>query len=106
MKNLSLDLPGKSRESEQMTSELFTSDGHRKYLTLDEQDRFIRVASHHGRAEDRTFALTLAYTGCRISGKNPRIDHRVPLHPEKVGGLRVTDEVVLQIDSLQMKFLG
>jgi len=50
-----------------MTSELFTLEGNRKYLTAEEQEQFIKTASQQERAEVRTFALTLAYTGCRIS---------------------------------------
>ena len=50
-----------------MTRELFTIAGKRKYLTLDEQERFIAAANKLERAEVRTFALTLAYSGCRIS---------------------------------------
>ena len=50
-----------------MSKELFTSTGKRKYLTLDEQERFIEAANKLERAEVRTFALTLAYSGCRIS---------------------------------------
>ena len=50
-----------------MTSELFTIEGKRKYLTAEEQGRFIAAANAHERAEVRTLCLTLAYTGCRIS---------------------------------------
>ena len=50
-----------------MTRELFTIDGKRKYLTAEEQGRFIAAANAHERAEVRTLCLTLAYTGCRIS---------------------------------------
>ena len=50
-----------------MAKELFTIAGKRKYLTLDEQERFIEAANKLERAEVRTFALTLAYSGCRIS---------------------------------------
>ena len=50
-----------------MTSELFTIEGKRKYLTAEEQGRFIAAANTHERAEVRTLCLTLAYTGCRIS---------------------------------------
>lgn len=53
--------------SEQMSTELFTFDGNRKYLTADEQEKFIAAANAHERAEVRTLCLTLAYTGCRIS---------------------------------------
>ncbi len=57
----------KCSKSEQMTSELFTPEGNRKYLTAEEQARFIAAANAQERAEVRTFCLTLAYTGCRIS---------------------------------------
>ena len=50
-----------------MDTELFTFDGNRKYLTADEQEKFIAAANDHERAEVRTLCLTLAYTGCRIS---------------------------------------
>ncbi len=50
-----------------MTRELFTIDGKRKYLTSEEQDRFIAQAGEHERGEVRTLCLVLAYTGCRIS---------------------------------------
>ena len=50
-----------------MTGELFTFDGKRKYLTAEEQGRFIAAANALERAEVRTLCLTLAYTGCRIS---------------------------------------
>ncbi len=55
------------RYSEQMTSELFTSDGKRKYLTAQEVDMFLQEASKLHRAEVRTFCMVMAYTGCRIS---------------------------------------
>ena len=47
--------------------ELFTLAGKRKYLTLVEQERFIAAGNKLERAEVRTFALTFAYSGCRIS---------------------------------------
>lgn len=50
-----------------MSRELFTIDGNRKYLTQEEQGRFLEAASDLDRAEVRTFCMTLAYTGCRIS---------------------------------------
>ena len=50
-----------------MTSELLTIDGKRKYLTQDEQERFLLAASELDSAVVRTFCMTLAYTGCRIS---------------------------------------
>lgn len=50
-----------------MSSDLFTSDGGRKYLTAEELDRFIDQANAQERAEVRSFCLVLAHTGCRIS---------------------------------------
>ncbi len=50
-----------------MSTELFTIDGKRKYLTRDEQDRFMVAASQLDRAQVRTLCLTIAFTGCRIS---------------------------------------
>lgn len=55
------------RYSEQKTSELFTFEGKRKYLTQEEQARFLAAAAQLDRDEVRTFCMTLAYTGCRIS---------------------------------------
>ncbi|ASJ73890.1 hypothetical protein [Granulosicoccus antarcticus] len=45
-----------------MTNELFTVEGKRKYLTSEEQGRFMAGANAHERAEVRTFCLTLAYS--------------------------------------------
>lgn len=53
--------------TEQMTSNLFTSAGERKYLTAQELEKFLQAAEHHERGEVRTLCLVLAYTGCRIS---------------------------------------
>lgn len=50
-----------------MSSDLFTSEGGRKYLTADELDRFIDAANSQERAQVRSFCLVLAHTGCRIS---------------------------------------
>jgi integrase len=46
---------------------LYTPGGKRKYLTRDERARFIAAAKANPRLPLRTFCLTLAYTGCRIS---------------------------------------
>jgi integrase len=46
---------------------LYTPTGRRKYLTPDERARFIDAARACARPELKTFCLTLAYTGCRIS---------------------------------------
>lgn len=50
-----------------MSRELLTIDGKRKYLTQDEQERFLIAASELDSPEARTLCMTLAYTGCRIS---------------------------------------
>jgi integrase len=50
----------------QQTS-LYSSTGQRKYLTPDERARFLNAAWRCERAELRTLALTLSWTGCRIS---------------------------------------
>lgn len=50
-----------------MSSDLFTSEGGRKYLTAEELVQFIAVANAQERAEVRSFCLVLAHTGCRIS---------------------------------------
>ncbi|WP_375415552.1 tyrosine-type recombinase/integrase [uncultured Bradyrhizobium sp.] len=55
-----------SGRTAQFTS-LYTSAGQRKYLTPAERAQFIAAARVCPRAELRTFCLTLASTGCRIS---------------------------------------
>jgi len=70
------------RKGEQMTGELFTIEGKRKYLTAEEQGRCIAAANAHERAEVRTLCLTLAYTGCRISEALALTADRVDL-PDK-----------------------
>src|SRR6266540_7188581 len=45
---------------------LYEANGHRKYLTADERDRFLKAAEKAER-DVRTFCGVLAYTGCRIS---------------------------------------
>lgn len=47
--------------------DLFTADGERKYLTPEERQSFIKAAKKHPEREARTFCLTLAHSGCRIS---------------------------------------
>ena len=47
--------------------DLFTADGQRKYLTPDERQSFIAAAKSHPDTKGRTFCLTLAHAGCRIS---------------------------------------
>jgi integrase len=46
---------------------LYTAIGERKYLTPAERARFIAAARACPRETLRSFCLTLAYTGCRIS---------------------------------------
>lgn len=45
---------------------LYEANGHRKYLTAEERDRFLKAAEKAER-DVRTFCGVLAYTGCRIS---------------------------------------
>ena len=42
-------------------------DRGRKYLTVDERQRFIRAAAHVRKPVDQTFVLTIAHTGARVS---------------------------------------
>jgi integrase len=65
-------------------SELFTIEGKRKYLTSDVQGRFMAAANAHERAEVRTFCLTLAYTGCRISEALELTPERVDLSDKSI----------------------
>ena len=67
-----------------MDTELFTFDGKRKYLTADEQEKFIAAANDHERAEVRTLCLTLAYTGCRISEALALDSSRVDLSDKSI----------------------
>ena len=67
-----------------MTDELFTIEGKRKYLTAEEQGRFIDAANAHERAEVRTLCLTLAYTGCRISEALELTPERVDLSHKSI----------------------
>ena len=50
-----------------MSRELSDNRGKRKYLIDIELDQFLDAASNLERADIRTFCMTLAYTGCRIS---------------------------------------
>ena len=45
---------------------LYAADGARKYLTAGERDAFLKAAERVDR-ENRTFCMTLAYSGCRLS---------------------------------------
>ena len=67
-----------------MTGELFTNDGERKYLTAAELDRFIGHANQHERGCVRSFCLTLAYTGCRISEALALTTQSVDLEEEAI----------------------
>ena len=53
-----------ARRSAELT--LYTRDGQRKYLNASERTRFLAAAATT-EPTTRTFCLTLAYTGCRIS---------------------------------------
>ncbi len=46
---------------------LYDREGRRKYLVVDERRQFIQVAQNLKDPLARTFCLTLAYTGARIS---------------------------------------
>ena len=48
------------------TFQLHDATGQRKYLTRDERDAFLKAAGKAGR-QARTFCMTLAYTGSRVS---------------------------------------
>lgn len=67
-----------------MTGELFTFEGKRKYLTAVEQGRFIATANAQERAEVRTFCLTLAYSGCKISEALELTADRVDLSDKSI----------------------
>lgn len=54
------------KEIEQLSSVLFDTNGNRKYLTIQEREEFLKSAEDMPR-DIRTFCMTLAYTGCRIS---------------------------------------
>ena len=47
--------------------DLFTDSGERKYLTPEERKAFISAALELPERQERTFCLTLAHSGCRIS---------------------------------------
>ena len=60
--------------------ELFTADGQRKYLTPDQRQSFIAAAKALDDREKRTFCLTLAHSGCRISEALELVYRRVDLN--------------------------
>ena len=67
-----------------MDTELSTFDGKRKYLTLEEQERFLSATSELERPEVRTFCDTLAFTGCRISEALALTPERIDLSAKAV----------------------
>ncbi len=99
------------------TIDLFTNNGLRKYLTPDERRDFIKAAKAHRDTKARTFCLTLAYTGCRISEalelnykrvdldagqlvfrslkkRDGKVHHRaVPVPPEHLDALNLVHDV-------------
>lgn len=56
----------KRQKLQQLSRQLFDSQGNRKYLTRDERDKFILSAESY-EPEIRTLCGVLAFTGCRIS---------------------------------------
>ena len=67
-----------------MDTELSTFDGKRKYLTLEEQERFLSATSELERPEVRTFCDTLAFTGCRISEALALTPERIDLSAKAI----------------------
>ena len=67
-----------------MDTELSTINGKRKYLTLEEQERFLLATSELERPEVRTFCDTLAFTGCRISEALALTPERIDLSAKAV----------------------
>lgn len=53
----------------------------RTYLTADERLRFIAAAAHEAKPAGRSFALTLAHTGARVSEVLAVRAADVDLHP-------------------------
>ena len=62
---------------------LYDTDGNRLYLTRDERTAFIEAAKQE-RPEVRTFAETLAFTGCRISEALQLVPSRVELDESRI----------------------
>ncbi|MDR3500673.1 MAG: site-specific integrase [Parvibaculum sp.] len=73
---------------------IYDTAGHRKYLTIKEREAFIEAAQRL-RPESRTFCLTLAYTGARIS-------EVLALTPEHID----TEAGVVVIESLKKRRRG
>ncbi len=59
-------------------SMIYDNQGRRKYLTLSERDRFCRAAMKLPR-DERTFCLTIAFSGCRISEALQLTGNRIDL---------------------------
>jgi integrase len=55
------------RSADYQEASLYTPKGRRKYLTPQERGCFIQAANKCSRIDLGTLALTLAYTGCRIT---------------------------------------
>ena len=58
---------------------MFDRDGRRKYLNRSERKAYFQAANSEGNLAERTFCLTLFYTGCRISEGLNLTPHRVDL---------------------------
>jgi integrase/recombinase XerD len=63
---------------------LFDRDGKRKYLNQSERKAYFQAASSEGDLAERTFCLTLFYTGCRISEGLNLTPQRVDLRGKTV----------------------
>jgi integrase/recombinase XerD len=57
---------GRTAPASSAAMTLYAADGARKYLTAGERDAFLKAAERTDR-EERTFCMTLAYSGCRLS---------------------------------------
>lgn len=66
-----------------MPLNLYDAQGHRKYVTADEQAAFLKAAEDAPR-EVRTFCSTLLYTGCRISEALALTADRVDLKDRRI----------------------
>lgn len=75
--------------------QLFDSSGARKYLTVSERTAFLKVAERAPR-DVRTLAMTLAWSGCRLSEALALTADRVDL----VGGVLVFESLKKRQDGI------
>lgn len=92
---------------------MFDQDGNRKYLNTEERLKFYEVAKLIPEQRDRSFCLTLYYTGCRIS-EAIELHHRSldrsngtvifrtlkQRHKDRYRALPIPDELMHEIDKL------